>query len=129
MTQQPSAEWEMAIVLPLGVVANQLRRIETQLRLINMKALDLAREREDRALRALVEARLDGIHEALGSITGLVADIEADLEPRPTATARAIVKDEAEPPRAPTRADDPRSPHDAVGPRHASGKSPPDRDD
>lgn len=129
MTPESSAEWEMAIVLPLGVVANQLRRIETQLRLVNMKALEFARERESRVLRALVESRLDGIHDALGSISGLVADIEADLEPKATGSARAIVKDEAVPVRSPVRIDDPRSPPEAAGPGSGGRGSSSDRDD
>ena len=129
MTPDSSAEWEMAIVLPLGVVANQLRRIETQLRLVNMKVLDFSRERENRALRALVESRLEGIHDALGSIGGLVADIEADLEPKSTATPRAIVKDEAVPVRTPTRIDDHRPAPDGSGPESPGRRSASDRDD
>ncbi len=129
MTPESSAEWEMAIVLPLGVVANQLRRIETQLRLVNMKALELSRERESRALRALVESRLDGIHDALGSISGLVADIEADLEPKATASVRAIVKDEVLPARAPIPIDDHLSPPDGAGPGHPGRRSSSERDD
>ena len=127
MTQGASADWEMSIVLPLGVVASQLRRIETQLRLLNMKALDLAREREDRVLRAPVEARIEEIHDALGSIAGLVADIEADLQPQPARTLRAIVKDEPVPVRS--RDDDFRSPHDAAGSRSARRQPSSDRDD
>ena len=129
MTQESSAEWEMAIVLPLGVVASQLQRIETQLRLLNMKALDLARQRENRALRALVEARLEGIHETLGSITGLVADIEADLQPRSTGVPRAVDKDEAAPPRTRARIEELQSPHDAGGSVYSARKASPDRDD
>ena len=129
MTQGASAEWEMAVVLPLGVVASQLRRIETQLRLLNMKALDLARERENRALRGPVEARIEEIHDALGSIAGLVADIEADLRPGPTGTLRAIVKDEPVPLGTRARSADFRSPHDATDSMPATRKPSPDRDD
>jgi hypothetical protein len=95
MTQASTADWEIAIVLPLGVVANQLQRIETQLRLLNMKALDFARERENRALRAPIDARLEQINEAIASISGLVSDIEADLQPGSAVVTRTSIRDEA----------------------------------
>lgn len=82
MTQAFSANLEIAIVLPLGVVANQLLRIEADLRLLNMKALALAKERENGRLTGLIEAKLENITEALDSIRGLVSDIEADIRPR-----------------------------------------------
>ena len=66
---------EVAFVLPLGVVANQLMRIEAQLRLLNMKTLDLATERDQGRLIGLIDARLEQINEALDSISGLVSDI------------------------------------------------------
>ena len=47
MAETSGANVEMAVVLPLGVVANQLMKIETDLRLLNMKALDFAQEREE----------------------------------------------------------------------------------
>jgi len=48
MTEGSSAaNLEMAIVLPLAVVAHQLMRIEADLRLLNMKALDFANAREE----------------------------------------------------------------------------------
>jgi hypothetical protein len=78
-----SANFEMSIILPLGVVANQLMRIEAELRLLNMKALTVGRERENGRLTGLIETRLDNIIEALDSIRGLVSDIGADIRPRP----------------------------------------------
>jgi len=57
MTQASAAEWELAIALPLGAVASQLQRIEAQLRLLNMKALDFARDRENRTVHG--RSRLD----------------------------------------------------------------------
>ena len=83
MTEASSANLELAIVLPLGVVANQLMRIEAELRLLNMKALTVARERENGRLTGLIEARLDNINEVLESIRGLVSEIESDIHPRP----------------------------------------------
>ena len=72
---------EMAIVLPLGVVGHQLMRIEADLRLLNMKASDFARERDNAPHTRLIEARLEQINEALDSIRILVSDIAADLHP------------------------------------------------
>jgi len=72
----------MAIILPLGVIANQLMKIEAQLRLLNMKALKFAAERDSGRLTGLIEDRLEHINAALDSIRGLVSDIEADIQPR-----------------------------------------------
>jgi hypothetical protein len=47
MTEASSANLQMAIALPLGVVSNQLMRIEADLRLLNMKALDFGRDRKN----------------------------------------------------------------------------------
>lgn len=70
-----SSELELNIVLPLGVLAQQLMRVEAQLRLVNMKALDLSGDSHDRGSAALINARLEHISEALESIRVLVADI------------------------------------------------------
>ncbi|MGC1389020.1 MAG: hypothetical protein WA807_13500 [Steroidobacteraceae bacterium] len=88
MTQASSANLELAIVLPLGVVANQLMRIEAQLRLLNMKTLDFAKECSNAAVAAPIAANLEQIHEALDSIRSLVADIEADVRPKSAGAAR-----------------------------------------
>ena len=92
MTQASSASLEMAIALPLGVVANQLMRIESELRLLNMKALDLGRERGDERITGLIEKRLENINEALDSIRALVSDIEEDIQPRAGGAAGAPAK-------------------------------------
>ena len=83
MTERPSANLEMALVLPLGVIANQLMRIEADLRLLNMKAVDLARERESGRHTGLIEARLERINEALDAIRSLVGgDPELNRQPQ-----------------------------------------------
>ena len=82
MKEASPVSLEMAIVLPLGVAAHQLMRIEADLRQLNMKALDFARERENAAHTGLVEARLEKINEALDSIRVLVSNIAADLNPQ-----------------------------------------------
>jgi hypothetical protein len=79
MKESSPVNLEMSIVLPLGVVAHQLMKIEADLRLLNMKALDFARERENAPHTGFIEARLEKINEALESIRVLVSDIAADL--------------------------------------------------
>jgi len=69
---------ELAIGLPLDVVANRLRRIEADLRLLNMKTVALARAGENEPVGAMIEARIETIYEALDSIRSLVSEIEAD---------------------------------------------------
>jgi hypothetical protein len=82
MSEAFSANFEMSINLPLGVLANQLMRIEADLRLLNMKALRCGRERENQRLMGGIEARLDNINATLESIRDLVSDIEDCLQPR-----------------------------------------------
>lgn len=77
-----STDLELAIVLPLGVLAHQLMRVEAQLRLVNMKALDLATESDHRGAAALINAKLEHISEALDSIRTLVTDISR-RKPKP----------------------------------------------
>ena len=81
MKKTPSVNLEMAIVLPLGVVAHQLMKIEADLRQLNMKALDFASENGHVPRDGTIEVRLEKIHEALDSIRELVSNIAADLHP------------------------------------------------
>ncbi len=114
MTGGSSANLEVAIVLPLGVVAGQLTRIEAQLRLLNMKTLEFARESDQGRLVGMMDARLEQINEALDSIRGLVSDIEADIHPKLN---------------TPLPLDDAQSSPDVVYRRYSSRKPTPDRDD
>ncbi len=114
MTGGSSANVEVAFVLPLGVVANQLMRIEAQLRLLNMKTLDFATERDQGRLIGLIETRLEQINEALDSISGLVSDIEADIHPKPE---------------TPSPVDDAQSSPDVVYRAYSNRKPTPDQDD
>jgi hypothetical protein len=84
MNQAASANLEMTIVLPLRVIANQLMRIETDLRLLNMKALTLAPGPDYEHPAERVEATLVIINEALGSIRNLVSGIEDHVHSEPT---------------------------------------------
>ena len=83
MTEASPTNLELAIALPLGVVANQLMKIEADLRLLNMKALDFAKRCENGRLSRQIEAKLEHINEALDSIRGLVSDIEVDIHRKP----------------------------------------------
>ena len=57
MIEASPANLELTIVLPLGVVANQLMRIEADLRFLNMKALAYAKERESSEPDGRIAAR------------------------------------------------------------------------
>ncbi len=80
MSKPSSTDWELAIDLPLGVVASQLLRIEEQLRLLNMKAADLVKERDNGRRNGAISVRLEHINKALDSIRTLMADIETDID-------------------------------------------------
>ena len=90
MTKASGTNVELALVLPLGVVVNQLLRTEAHLRLLNMKTLDLAGERAADNCAGPIALRLEQIHETLDSIRGLVADIEADLVGEPITTGEKV---------------------------------------
>lgn len=87
MTESSPANLELAISLPLGVVANQLTRVEADLRFLSMKASAFADERENGELAAKASGGLERINEALDSIRGLVADMAANIQPRPVRTS------------------------------------------
>jgi hypothetical protein len=80
MTEPSPANLELAIALPLGVVANQLTRIEADLRFLSMKASAYSIERESGQLAAKVSGGLEKINEVLDLIRGLVADMEASIQ-------------------------------------------------
>lgn len=82
MTGPSQANLQLAIVLPLGVIANQLMRIEADLRFLNMKALLYAQQGEDGGIGSQITAQLDHINEALDLIRGLASDIRADMQPQ-----------------------------------------------
>ena len=130
MTKASSANLEMAIILPLGVVANQLMKIEADLRLLNMKALDFVNEDGGGRHTGLIEARLENINDALDSIRGLVADIDADIHPWSADATRTSAKEYTA--RIGTHLaieDDSASPTDVVRSKYSSRKSHSDRDD
>jgi hypothetical protein len=83
MTEAFSADLEMVIALPLGVVANQLAKIEANLRHLNMKVGDFARERDSGRLAGLIEGKLDNINALLDSIRCIVSNIETDMQANP----------------------------------------------
>jgi len=80
MAEASFANLEMAIALPLGVVANQLLKIEANLRLLNRKVEDFAKERDNGSLAGLIEGRLDNIDKLLDSIRCMVSNMAADIQ-------------------------------------------------
>ena len=89
MSDPSPANVELSIVLPLGVIANQLLKVEADLRLLNAKTSTYASERPSGAMAGQVAARLERINEALEVIRGLVADIETDMQPK-SANSRSL---------------------------------------
>lgn len=81
-TNRAAANAELALALPLGVVANQLMRIEADLRLLSAKNGADTDGSERSGIASQVAARLEKISETLESIRSLVADLEAQLQPR-----------------------------------------------
>jgi hypothetical protein len=128
MTQASSANLEMAIILPLGVVANQLLRIEADLRLLNMKALDFAKERENEHLAGRIATRLENINETLESIRDLVSDIEGCIQPGSTNATDTLSMKHISQVDSQSPMDDARLSSDVVY-SHANRKRHPDRDD
>jgi chromosome segregation ATPase len=81
MTDKSASSLELTVGLPLDVVADKLRRLESELRVLNMKAI--AATDEANGLGARMESRVEAIYEALDSIRGLVSHIETDVQPKP----------------------------------------------
>jgi predicted transcriptional regulator len=85
---EPSASSvELAIALPLGVAASQLKRVESDLRFLSAKTAVFPQSRGGVDVVKQVAARLEQINEALDSIRALIVEIERDLQPK---TASAV---------------------------------------
>jgi hypothetical protein len=74
-----TADVDMTIVLPLDVLANKLKRIEEELRELNLKVLSFDRERESGDLKDLIEPRFDRIRDTLTSIGSCLSNLSADI--------------------------------------------------
>ena len=129
MTKASGANFELAVVLPLGVVVNQLMRTEAHLRLMNMKTLDYAKECSNARFAGPIALRLEQIHDTLDSIRGLVADIEADIRPRSAHAARTPTEEDTSQIATDLPSDDSRSSPDVVRMKHSNRKSHSDWDD
>ena len=80
-----SASFELAVVLPLGVVANQLMKVESELRFLNAR---LSRYQQERgSARGEAAARLEKISAAVDDIRQLIADIQVDIQPQASGSA------------------------------------------
>jgi hypothetical protein len=82
MSEASPANFELAIVLPLGVIANQLMKLEADLRFLSAKTSRYASEPPDSVLAAQAAARIEKINEALEAIRTLISDIATDTQPR-----------------------------------------------
>lgn len=89
---------DMAIILPLDVVASKLQKLEEELRQLSLKALRFEPERERGELRDLLEPRLELIRDTMSSIRSCLSGLSADIEPTSsnisaTPTDHAIERD------------------------------------
>jgi hypothetical protein len=82
MTREYPTHLQMTLLLPLDVVAHQLMKIETELRLLNIKAMEAVRGGEHGHHAESIEPKLERINEALDSIKQLVSAIETDIQSR-----------------------------------------------
>jgi hypothetical protein len=87
MSDRPPTSIELALALPLGAVANQLMRVESDLRFLSAKTFADPQDRGDAGRAAQVAARLEQINETLEAIRALIADIEQELQPNPPRAA------------------------------------------
>lgn len=71
----------MALVMPLGALANKLVKIEGDLRFLSMKAREHAGETDERPTRT-ADARIELIHESLDAIKALLVTLQTDLHPK-----------------------------------------------
>jgi hypothetical protein len=78
---------ELALALPLGVVANQLSKVESDLRFLSARALAETEGRDSPGLTAQIAARLEQISEILDGIRTLIADMERSLQPKSTSAS------------------------------------------
>jgi hypothetical protein len=69
-------DWEIEMAMPLGVLANQLIKIEGDLRFLSMKAAEYSVEDGSRSSKR-VYARLALIHEVLDSIHAQLAKVQS----------------------------------------------------
>jgi hypothetical protein len=74
-----SPSFELAVVLPLGVAANQLRKVESDLRFLSAKISRYGQEHGN--ARGEAAAKLETMNEAIDAIRRLIADIQADIQP------------------------------------------------
>lgn len=83
MTSSPksgsSANFELAVVLPLGVAANQLMKVESELRFLTAKLSRYGAERG--STRGEAVASLEKMSEAVDAIRQLIVEIQADIQP------------------------------------------------
>lgn len=82
MSESPPANFELSVVLPLGVIANQLLKLESELRFLHARTSACAREPPGADMAAQAAARLEKINVALEAIRTLAADIETDIQPK-----------------------------------------------
>ena len=86
VSEPSSVNVELSILLPLGVIANQLMKVEADLRSLNARTSGYAGRPLGGGAAGQVAARLEKINEALEVIRGLVSDIESDIQSKRAGT-------------------------------------------
>jgi hypothetical protein len=94
MSNSSAPNLELALALPLGVVANQLLKVEADLRLLSAKAALYAQDRGEAGLVSQLAARLEQINETLEAIRSLIAEMETDLQPKSASAASRDRRDD-----------------------------------
>jgi hypothetical protein len=97
MTKKLSVNVEMAILLPLDVLANKLNRIDEELRRLNLMVLNIELERERGDLTDSIQERVELMHETLDSIRALVSGLPARYDIPRTSAGRYANDGDAEP--------------------------------
>ena len=90
MTTASHANIELAIVLPLGVLANQLLKVEADLRSLSMRAPAVAGAG---GASGQIAGQVEKISETLDSIRLLLADFEAEIQPLASGAKRKAKPD------------------------------------
>lgn len=82
MKKPDVTDWETTLDLPLGTIGEHIRRVETELRAVDIVAAGTPGGGLPEVAARAVAARLEAIRTTLDVIEGLILDVEAHLAPR-----------------------------------------------
>jgi hypothetical protein len=128
MTNKSFVDVEMMVMLPLGVLAAKLQRIEADLRLLGIKTSSIATAPGNECSSQRIEAQLELIEDVLDSIKELVSNLKA-VNPVAADLRIASAEGQSRSPKTPLSADDEYSSHDGNPSDDANRKPYPELDD